>query len=113
MNARVDSERLRDRARRQDLLDQVADSREERDNVRRILGASQPETDLACRHTLRGITRENGLREADLDAAQRWREQPLRTQCGPEPAWVRWTIYPAVLLLTIAACYAWPLWVQP
>ena len=49
-------ELARDRHAHMDLLSQVADSADERDNVRRILGRP--------------------LTEADLDAAQRWREQP-------------------------------------
>ena len=84
MTTMINRRRMRDRARHIDLLDQVADSTEERDNVRRILGAvSHGDADLAERPALRGITRENRLTEADLDAAQRWREQPLPGRTSP------------------------------
>lgn len=48
-------ERMRDRATHIDLLSQVADSTEERDNVRRIL---------------------TGLTERDLDAQEAWKRSP-------------------------------------
>jgi hypothetical protein len=48
-------ERMRGYQAHNDLLSQVADSTEERDNVRRILG---------------------GLTEADLDAQQAWKRSP-------------------------------------
>lgn len=57
MTTMANRERMRDRARHIDLLDQVADSTEERDEVRRIL--SQP------------------LSEAELDAQIAWKRAPL------------------------------------
>lgn len=84
------ADRLAARMRPRDLLDQVADTAEEAEAVRIYL--SRP------------------LTEADLDALQHWREQPLPEA---EPWWVRWILWPAVVLLTVAACAIWPYWVQP
>ena len=67
-------ERMRGYQAHNDLLSQVADSTEERDNVRRILGA---ETRQPGMRNLNAPRIESGqLSERDLDAAQRWRDQP-------------------------------------
>lgn len=58
---------MNDRRTHFDLLEQVADSTEERDNVRRILGAEL--RDQTSRLPL--------LTEADLDAQERWKRAPF------------------------------------
>lgn len=58
---------MNDRRTHFDLLDQVADSTEERDNVRRVLGAEL--RDQTSRLPL--------LTEADLDAQERWKRAPF------------------------------------
>ena len=62
-------ERLRDRARHIDLLDQVADTRVEAAHVRRVLG---PELQ-------RKLDALPPLTEADLDAHQAWLQAPFPT----------------------------------
>ena len=56
MTTMKNRERMRGYQAHNDLLSQVADSREERDNVRRILG---------------------GLTERDLDAQEAWKRAPF------------------------------------
>jgi hypothetical protein len=55
-------------------------------------------------------------READLGA---WRmlAEPLQIDeplplADPvdDPWWVKWIVWPATFVLTVAACFVWPLW---
>jgi hypothetical protein len=62
-------------------------------------------------------TQPGALTAADLDkeaALGAWHmlAEPLPA-VETEPQWVRWIFYPAVIAITIAACFAWPLWVTP
>lgn len=86
-----------------DLADRLAARMQPRDLLEQV--ASSPDEARAVRNYL-----SRPLTEADLDAAQRWREQPLPVA---DPWWVQWLLWPVVVVLTVAACAIWPYWVQP
>lgn len=72
MTTMINRGRMRDRARHIDLLDQVADSTEERDNVRRILGAETRQPGMRNLNAPRIESGQLSERELDTANAERW-----------------------------------------